>query len=546
MSLPSFSIRTRLLATSILAIVFLGLLTGVNLYGQRGVATSLVQIQDKAFYPMLAIQELESLLKDIRYDTSSAVLDLTSFLGARQRLQEKRTRLQPAWGEFRQSFNPRSDEQVKLAQEIEQQMASINGFLDKLDAAYAKEDRDATNKLLQQKWPLVQKHLIRPLSELGPDVVLGVKDTLKETLRTRNIAAKRLNNLSIAAFLLCTIGLLLMVIPLTTSLNRAIVNLKQVLAKVAEGDLSAHPDISRKDELGDMARSLDQTLEQLRHIIGALKPSGDNLASCSELMSQTLLQVIKHGEQSTGFVNEAASSLERMTQTAEDIAQGASTATGAAEKARVRAADGNTIMESSLKATQRIEVAVTESTTIINELAMTSERINEITNTIREIADQTNLLALNAAIEAARAGEQGRGFAVVADEVRNLAERTSISTVDISSMVESIRSRMAQAVEAMTRVGEEVAASMRHTLETREAFEGIVEASSEVTQIAQQIAMATDAQLNAASGSTQNMEQVVNMSQESRSSLIHVEDISEQLIDISGQLRQIIGRFQLA
>lgn len=305
MALPSLSIRARLLITTILAISFLALLTGVNLYGQRDTARSLIQIQDKALYPMLAIQEIESLLKDIRYDMTGTVLDLTSFIGARQRLKEKRDRLHPAWQEFRQGFEASSPEERELAQEIEQQLDALGKFLDTLEDAYTKEDHKAVDKLLQQRWPLVQKRLVRPLSELVPARVEAVKATLKAS----NSAGRHLNNLSIASFVFCTLGLLVMVLPLTASLNRAIANLKATLAKVAEGDLSVHPDTSRKDELGEMARSLDTTLGHLREILGALKPAGDNLESCSALMSKTLTDVIQQGAQSTDYVNHAASSL---------------------------------------------------------------------------------------------------------------------------------------------------------------------------------------------------------------------------------------------
>jgi methyl-accepting chemotaxis protein len=542
MVLSSLSIRARLLITSILAISFLALLTGVNLYGQRDTTRSLVQIRDKALFPMLAVQDIEGILKDIRYDMTGTVLDLTSFLGARQRLKEKRENLNPAWQRFRQGFEVSSPEEQQLVQEVGQQLEAVGAFLDALDEAYAKEDHKVVTKLLQQRWPLVQKRLVRPLSELVPARV----EAVKATLEVSNSAGRHLNNLSIASFVFCTLGLLVMVLPLTASLNRAIANLKATLAKVAEGDLSVRPDIRRRDELGEMARSLDTTLGHLREILGALKPTGDSLESCSALMSKTLTDVIQQGEQSTSYVNQAALSVERVSQTAEEIAEGASTATGAAEKARDRATNGNMLMENSIKATQRIEAAVTESAAIINELSATTERISEITNAIRGIADQTNLLALNAAIEAARAGEQGRGFAVVADEVRNLAGRTSASTADISGMVETIRSRTSKAVEAMNHVRDEVSQGMRHTSETRAAFEGIVSASSQVTQMAQQIAQATSAQLTAVNGSTQNMDQVIGISQQSRSSLGQVEDISERLTGMSHQLQQIIGRFRIA
>ncbi len=539
----AMSIRARLLATAALSIGFLILLAGVSLYGQQRTTQALENVQTKSVQPMLAILEIDDRLKEIRFDMAASVLEVTSYIGARNRLKEKRERLLPAWQEFLAQYDKAqaSPEQTEVIDGIGKQLENLNGLLNTLDEAYAKEDKAAITALLQEQWPIVHKKLIKPLAQLVPERVELVKTTFEASVAE----GRKLSTLAIGSFVVSALGLLMILLPLTGSLSRAISNLNDTLSKIAGGDLSAHPDTSRQDELGDMARALDKTVEQLRDIIAGVKNAGDSLASAADQMAAEISVIIQRGHERSTYMERAASSIQHMSSAAEQIADGSTSAATASDAARTRATEGDGRMESSIAATQRVEAAVDNSAAVIQELSSATDRINEITNTIREIADQTNLLALNAAIEAARAGEQGRGFAVVADEVRKLAERTSASTADITSMVESIRSQTGSAVDAMARVHDEVSDGMRYARETRETFDGIVNAAQQVTDFAKQIADATRAQLTASNATTRDMDQIVAMSAENSASLGRVGDISSRLTSMSHQLQQMIGRFRL-
>jgi methyl-accepting chemotaxis protein len=539
----AMSIRARLLATAVLSIGFLILLAGVSLYGQYRTTQALENVQTKAVQPMLAITEIDDRLKEIRFDMAAAVLEVTSYIGARNRLKEKRERLQPAWQEFLAQYDKAqaTPEQAEVVDGIGQQLANLTGLLNTLDEAYAKEDKAAITALLQGQWPVVHKKLIRPLSQLVPERVELVKTTFEASVAE----GRKLSILAIGSFVVSALGLLLILLPLTGSLSRAIANLNDTLSKIAGGDLSARPDTSRQDELGDMARALDKTTGQLRDIIAGVKNTGDKLTTAADEMAEALSVAIQRGQERATYMERAANSIQNMSSAAEQIADGSASAATASDQARTRATEGDSRMESSIAATQRVEAAVDNSAAVIQELSSATDRINEITNTIREIADQTNLLALNAAIEAARAGEQGRGFAVVADEVRKLAERTSSSTTDITSMVEAIRGKTSSAVTAMSRVHDEVADGVRYARETRDTFDGIVNASRQVTDLAKQIADATHNQLEASNATKRDMDQVVALSGENRAILGRVSDISSSLSSMSHQLQEMIGRFRL-
>jgi len=196
--------------------------------------------------------------------------------------------------------------------------------------------------------------------------------------------------------------------------------------------------------------------------------------------------------------------------------------------------------------TRRIEEAVASSSATINGLSQSIDRVGEITKVIKDIADQTNLLALNAAIEAARAGEQGRGFAVVADEVRKLAERTATSTTDIANMVESIKGASGAAVDAIGKIEREVGAGAGYNRQTGDTLRRIVEAAVGVADSAHQIAGAVQEQSAASEDIARNMERISALTEENNDSIKQVGDAASDMAGTAAELQRLVGQFKIA
>ncbi|MFQ8389100.1 methyl-accepting chemotaxis protein [Pseudomonas ogarae] len=233
-----------------------------------------------------------------------------------------------------------------------------------------------------------------------------------------------------------------------------------------------------------------------------------------------------------------------MTSTAQEVSRSAAKAAEAAGEADRFVQSGQTVVEAGTKTTQRLHDELLHASEKVQALASDSEDINQILNTIRSIAEQTNLLALNAAIEAARAGEQGRGFAVVADEVRNLAMKTQSSTLEIHTMIEKLKAGIQDVVQAMDRSSKRMSESVRHAEGTTTALSAITEAVLLISDMNIQIASAAEEQSMVAEDISRNIESISLAAVEVAKEAEHTAAASETMTQLSAQQRKLIQQLK--
>jgi aerotaxis receptor len=279
-------------------------------------------------------------------------------------------------------------------------------------------------------------------------------------------------------------------------------------------------------------------LDELR--LNALAIGGE-----SERLTGEMSKVVEHSKEQHDRVQSVATAAEEFTQTVAEVADSARRTSDAASNSRSLVTESATGISDSMGATERVVGTVQSSSDNIEQLNQAIQKIGEITNSIREIADQTNLLALNAAIEAARAGEQGRGFAVVADEVRKLAERTSTSTNDIAKTVEEFRTITESAVAAMTQATHEVEDGIGKMRASVDGLGRITTSSNEVADMAEHIASAAKEQAVASTEVASNVAAVSALIDQNTAIAEEAWETLENLVAHADDLLAMVKKFKL-
>ncbi len=380
--------------------------------------------------------------------------------------------------------------------------------------------------------------------QLPQEAVLGDLNQLQSDLKAQRDSDTL--GMTLVGLLIAAIGLAVIWL-VGHGIARPLRQLVGMLDDIAqgEGDLTRRLTSDRADELGSIAKGFNTFLVKLQGMIGQVVTSVQHVSDSSEHTADIAIRTNQGVQKQLAEIELVATAVHEMTATAQDVARNATHAAEAANHADQAAHHGKRIVESSSAAIQALASEIGRAVGVVQSLARDSENINAILVAIRGIAEQTNLLALNAAIEAARAGEQGRGFAVVADEVRTLAKRTQQSTEEIEQMIARLQNGVGAAVKAMGSSHQTADGTVSQSAQVQQALENILSAVGAIVDQNQQIAAAAEQQTSVAHDIDQNIVEINQAGERTSEGASETERASRELAGQVVELKRLIGAFRV-
>ncbi|NLT50458.1 MAG: methyl-accepting chemotaxis protein [Ignavibacteria bacterium] len=318
-----------------------------------------------------------------------------------------------------------------------------------------------------------------------------------------------------------------------------------VLNVMANGDFTRSMEGNYAGDYQKIKDNVNKLKESMNNLIGKVAESTSELSNAASEISSSTEEMAAGANEQSAQTADVSSSVEEMLRTIMENTQAATRAASSAEDAGNKAKEGGDVVVETIEGINRVAEVVTKSAKTIKDLGKSSDQIGEIVQVIDEIADQTNLLALNAAIEAARAGEQGRGFAVVADEVRKLAERTTKATKEIATMIKQIQKETSDAVIAIQQGTEEVEKGKALANKAGEALREIIGHSQQLTDIITQLAASSEQQTAAGDQIAVNIDSINKVTQQSADGTHQISRSAEDLYNLTGNLQQLVNQFRL-
>ncbi len=376
--------------------------------------------------------------------------------------------------------------------------------------------------------------LVRETKQAAADSYVSQRDSFGTIMAT-----------SAALLAIGVIGSIAVSLVLGRQIMKPLRNARECAARIADGDLTVHVDSGSKDEVGDLLRSLEAMRGNLTQMIGSIRGSADRVSQSTGELASAAGKVAKASLSQSDNASSMAAAVEELTVSINQMADNANHARELSLQSGDASRNGGEVIRHTVQEMSKIAGTVTDAASTIQSLGEQSTQISLVVGVIKEIADQTNLLALNAAIEAARAGEQGRGFAVVADEVRKLAERTTRSTEEIRQVVATIQDGSERAVVGMERAVAAVKSGETLAAQAGESTNEITSRADSMVNEVSSISAALKEQGAASNEIATRVENIVRMSEENSVSAQSSSKAAQQLRELAQEMIGQVGRFRV-
>ncbi|WP_018871947.1 methyl-accepting chemotaxis protein [Thioalkalivibrio sp. ALJ16] len=539
-----FSVRTKLLITIVLPLLALMVISVLSVRFMSEIGAGVDRIYADRVVPL---RQLKTIADDYAVEVIDAVNKAhNGLMSAEQALagvREARADIDAHWSSYLATdLTPREEQ---LADEARGLFRAANADLDRLETALAALSGNVEGQLSDFNGPLYDT--IDPISDKITELVdLQIEVAGQEAGDIRALYDRSL--VIFAVVVLLALGLVLSAGWWTyASVAVPIQRMRETMAAIAEHrDLSKRVATANDDEIGKTAVALNAMLDQFETSISELRGMTDQMASAAEELSAVSTQTNANLDSQRSQTEQVSTAMNEMTATVQEVARNASDVASSSQEADHESREGSKVVQSVVEDIGKLSGEVGQIADTIHTLDEQGQQIGSVLDVIRGIAEQTNLLALNAAIEAARAGEQGRGFAVVADEVRTLASRTQDSTSDIQAMIEALQAGTKQAVSAMSR-GREMAESTATDAERAgQALETIVSAVTQIRDMTSQIASSAEEQNAVAEEINRNITTINEITSETVSGANQTATASHELADISSRVRELASRYRVS
>lgn len=501
---------------------------------------------DKADIANAQIDALESSVKQMP-DSSEHLSQFQAVSDAKLQFQMARYEVRGYTG------NVNADTEARAAAQIEK---TISG-LKTLGSVFGASQQSALTSLetalgayrsAVQNYKAANANIVTARAEMtvqGNDIVT-ISDKLYDIqLDRRDAESTQARSLQLISTLLALLVGVIAALVITRQITRPLQETLAVVERIASGDLSHNIQVTRRDELGVLQQGIQRMGTTLRELISGIRDGVTQIASAAEELSAVTEQTSAGVNSQKIETDQVATAMHEMTATVQEVARNAEQASQAASDADGQAREGDKVVAEAIAQIERLAAEVARSTDAMAHLQQESNKIGSVMDVIKAVAEQTNLLALNAAIEAARAGEAGRGFAVVADEVRGLAQRTQKSTEEIEGLVAGLQNGTQQVANVMNNSRSLTDSSVELTRKAGVSLENITRTVSNIQSMNQQIAAAAEQQSAVAEEISRSIVNVRDVSEQTATASDETAKSSVELARLGSQLQQMVSHFRV-